>query len=160
MVQHTLTYETSTIVDSPGSQTHITTMYQTIFVFLGRWTRASTVEIHRPGSACSAISYVGVGPKTMEFLQHPKSGSGGAANEEWLHIGKCPPKIQTFWILDWEIWPVWISFFSIDFLTPPTWTRDQVPGRQLVSKKGSKHLPEPILIHFEGAGNKQPWNDS
>ena len=97
------------------------------------------MEIHRPGSACSAISYVG--PKTMEFLQNPKSGSGGAANEEWLHIGKCPkPKIQTFWILDWEIWPVWMSFFSIDFLTPPT-RKETLGGQGITSRVGGLQTP-------------------
>lgn len=115
----TLTYETATIAHSPGSQTYITTMYQTIFVFL-RWTRASTNG--NPPTRVGVLSNFlcraqnhGIFCKIE--IQNPDPG----ANEEWLHIGKCPkPKIQAFWILDWEIWPVWMSFFSIDFLTPPT----------------------------------------
>lgn len=141
---------TSTIAHTPGSQTHITTMYQTIFVFL-RWTRASTNG--NPPTRVGVLSHFLCRAQNHGIVTKSKIRIRGVANEEWLHIGKCPkPKIQTFWILDWEIWPVWMSFFSINLASLGY-------RRQSVSYTFCKHLMH-WCLHFEGAGKKQPWNDS
>ena len=160
LVQHTLTYETSTIVYSP-SQDPKPTLRRCTKPYLcscadsgihqWKWSTVRDLLLRRPGSACSAISYVG--PRIMEFLQNPKSRSVGASHKELLHNSpksKIQPKSLDlglgnfgFWILGgsrecttrqfsdggsevrglnpplFPHLPVWISFFGIDFLTPP-----------------------------------------
>ena len=135
MVRHTLTYETSTIAHSPGSQTHITTMYQTIFVFL-RWTRASTNG--NPPTRVGVLSNFLCRAQNHGIFAKSKI-RGLQMKNGYISVSVQNPK-SIFGILDWEIWPVWISFFSIDFLTSPT-RKETLAGQGIPSRVGGLQAP-------------------